>query len=65
MNEVVRSEPLTAHLLPIQGHQFFMSLGLHAEQEGVFLVQALLLLIEAGSDEWHRDQGLPLEFTPR
>jgi hypothetical protein len=72
--EVVRSEAITAHLLPIQGHQFFMSLGLHAEQEGLFLVQALLdgqiaqespLLIEAGPDEWHRDQGMSLESSPR
>lgn len=60
--EVVHSEPITATLLPIQGHQFFMSLGLQAEHEGLFKVQVAVdgvlsmevpLLIEAGSDEDH------------
>ncbi len=60
--EIVRSEPITAHLLPIQGHQFFMSIGIQAETDGLFRVQALVdgrveqeapLLVEPGQDEWH------------
>ena len=61
-NEVVHSEPITAQLLPVQGHQFFMSLGLQAEHDGLFKVRVSVdgelsrevpLLIEKGPDEWH------------
>lgn len=71
--EVVHSDPIAAQLLPIQGHQFFMSLGLQAENEGLFQVQVLLdgevaqeapLLIEAGPDEWHQESNQTLQFTP-
>ena len=62
--EIVRSEPIMANLLPIQGHQFFMSIGIQAESEGLFLVQAVVdgsiaqeapLLVESGENEWHHD----------
>ncbi|MBI4236512.1 MAG: hypothetical protein HY688_04065 [Chloroflexi bacterium] len=70
--QLVRSEPVTAHLQPDQGHQFFMSLGLQVEAPGLFHVQALVdgelamavpLLVDQGPDEWHRHaEGAPLEF---
>ena len=72
--EMVRSEPIDAQLLPVQGHQFFMNLGLEAREEGVHLVQALLdgevaqeapLLVEHGPDEWHQHEGgAPIDFAP-
>lgn len=72
--EIVHSDPITAHLLPIQGHQFFMSLGLQAEKEGLYHVQVTLdgevaqevpLLIEAGQDEWHQQSEGTLNLAPR
>jgi hypothetical protein len=72
--ELVRSEPIDAQLLPVQGHQFFMNLGLEAREEGVHLVQAILdndlaqeapLLVEMGSDEDHQHEGVaPIDFSP-
>ena len=72
--EIVHSEPITANLLPIQGHQFFMSIGIQAESDGLFLVQAVVdgqveqeapLLVEAGQDEWHQgNDGSPLAGPP-
>ena len=62
--EIVKSEPIMANLLPIQGHQFFMSIGIQAESDGLYLVQAIVdggvaqeapLLVESGSDEWHHE----------
>lgn len=76
--EVVRSAPVTARLLPSQGHQLFMSLGLQAQEPSLFQVQALLdgklameipLLVEEGPDEWHQEHeheaGAPLDLEPR
>ena len=68
--EIVRSEPIMANLLPIQGHQFFMSIGIQAESDGLFLVQAVVdgqvaqeapLLVEPGSEEWHHGED-PLQL---
>ena len=71
--EIVRSEPIDAQLLPVQGHQFFMNLGLEATEEGIHLVQAILdgelaqeapLLVEHGPDEWHQQtDAVPLTFS--
>ena len=73
--ELVRSEPIDAQLLPVQGHQFFMNLGLEAREEGVHLVQAILddelaqeapLLVEHGPDEDHAHEGgVPIDFAAR
>ena len=71
--EIVRSEPITANLLPIQGHQFFMSIGIQAETDGLFLVQAVVdgrveqeapLLVETGQDEWHQGNDGPMLAGP-
>ena len=72
----MRSGPIDAQLLPVQGHQFFMNLRLEAREEGVHLVQALLdgepvqeapLLVEHGPDKWHQHGGggAPIDFAPR
>ncbi len=71
--EIVRSEPITANLLPIQGHQFFMSIGIQAESDGLFLVQAVVdgqvaqeapLLVESGQEDWHQEHGPSTFGTP-
>ena len=71
--EIVKSEPIMANLLPIQGHQFFMSIGIQAENDGLFLVQAVVdgnveqeapLLVEPGEDEWHQGHETPIGLQP-